>query len=121
MSVVSGLHEFVFSAHVSERERLLRFWAGLGFQPDAEGALSAADAEALLADGFKDIKTEVLRDPYAVTDHRDLLYYLCSFPPASDASEDQLAQLEKLIIEKMNASGDVFHLRTEAALITARA
>jgi len=47
MSVVSGLHEFVFSAHVSERERLLRFWAGLGFQPDAEGALSAADAEAL--------------------------------------------------------------------------
>ena len=46
MSVVSGLHEFVFSAHASERERLLAFWAGLGFEPNAEGALSATDAEA---------------------------------------------------------------------------
>ena len=51
MSVVSGLHEFVFSAHISERERLLAFWAGLGFQPDAEGTLSAADAEALYGHG----------------------------------------------------------------------
>ena len=51
MSVVSGLHEFVFSAHASERERLLAFWAGLGFQPDAEGALSATDAEALYGHG----------------------------------------------------------------------
>ena len=47
MSVASGLHEFVFSAHITERERLLAFWAGLGFQPDLEGALSATDAEAL--------------------------------------------------------------------------
>ncbi len=51
MSVVSGLHEFVFSAHVSERERLLAFWAGLGFQSDAEGALSADDAGALYGHG----------------------------------------------------------------------
>ena len=59
-----------------------------------------ADAEALLADGFTDIKTEVLRDPYAITDHRDLLHYLRSLPPASDASEDQLEQRETLIMEK---------------------
>ena len=51
MSVVSGLHEFVFSAHASERERLLAFWAGLGFEPNAEGALSATDAEALYGHG----------------------------------------------------------------------
>ena len=51
MSVVSGLHEFVFSAHASERERLLAFWSGLGFEPDAEGALSATDAEALYGHG----------------------------------------------------------------------
>ena len=51
MSVVSGLHEFVFSLHVSERKRLLAFWAGLGFQPHAEGALNAADAEALYGHG----------------------------------------------------------------------
>ena len=51
MSVVSGLHEFVFSLHVSERKRLLAFWAGLGFQPHAEGALSADDAEALYGHG----------------------------------------------------------------------
>lgn len=74
-----------------------------------------------MADGFKDIKTEVLRDPYAVTDHRDLLHYPLSFSPASDASEEQLEQLKKLILEKMQASGGVFHLRTEAALITAHA
>ena len=51
MSVVSGLHEFVFSAHQSDRERLLAFWAGLGFQADLEGALSATDAEALYGHG----------------------------------------------------------------------
>ena len=51
MSVVSGLHEFVFSAHISERERLLAFWAGLGFQPDAEGTLNVNDAEALYGHG----------------------------------------------------------------------
>ena len=87
----------------------------------AAATFGPADAEALLAEGFKDIKKEVLRDPYAVTDHRDVLHYLRSFPPASDASEDQLAQLETLIKDKMNASGGVFHLRTQAALITARA
>ena len=51
MSVVSGLHEFVFSAHQSNRERLLAFWGGLGFKPDVEGALSASDAEALYGHG----------------------------------------------------------------------
>ena len=87
----------------------------------AAATFGPSDAEALLADGFKDIKKEVLRDPYAVTDHRDVLHYLRSFPPASDASTDQLEQLETLILEKMNAAGGVFHLRTQAALITARA
>lgn len=80
-----------------------------------------ADAEALLADGLKDIKTQVLRDPYAVTSHPDLLHYLSSFPPTRDGSEDQLEQLEKPSLEKMHASGGVFHLRTQAALIIARA
>ena len=95
-------------------------FGGAGVDP-AAATFGPADAEALLADGFKDIKTQVLRDPYAVTDHRNLLHYLRSFPPTSDASEDQLEQLEKLILEKMHASGGVFHLRTETALITARA
>ena len=95
-------------------------FGGAGVDP-AAATFGPADAEALLADGFKDIKTQVLRDPYAVTDHRDVLHYLRSFPPASDASAGQLEQLETLIIDKMNASGGVFHLRTEAALITARA
>ena len=87
----------------------------------AAATFGPADTEALLAEGFTDIKTQVLRDLYAVTDHRDVLHYLRSFPPASDASAGQLEQLETLIIDKMNASGGVFHLRTEAALITARA
>jgi SAM-dependent methyltransferase len=95
-------------------------FGGAGVDPAAV-TFGPADAEALLADGFKDIKTEVLRDPYAVTDHRDLLHYPLSFSPASDASEEQLEQLKKLILEKMQASGGVFHLRTEAALITAHA
>ena len=47
MSVVGGLYEFVFSAHASERERLLAFWSELGFLPEAEGRLSANDAKAL--------------------------------------------------------------------------
>ena len=95
-------------------------FGGAGVDP-AAATFGPADAEALLADGFKDIKTEVLRDPYAVTDHRDVLNYLRSFPPASDASAGQLEQLEALIIDKMNAVGGVFHLRTQAAQITARA
>ena len=94
-------------------------FGGAGVDP-AAATFGPADAVALLADGFTDIKTEVLRDPYAITDHRDLLHYLRSFPPASDASEDQLEQLETLIMEKMHASGGVFHLRTQAALIIAR-
>ena len=93
---------------------------GAGVDPVA-ATFRPADAEALLADGFKGIRTQVLCDPYAVTGHRDLLHYLCSFSRASDGSEDQLEQLEKLSLEKMHASGGVFHLRTQAALITARA
>ena len=44
MSVVGGLYEFVFSAHASERERLLAFWSALGFLPESEGRLTASEA-----------------------------------------------------------------------------
>ena len=44
MSVINGLYEFVFATRTSERERLLAFWQALGFQPLAEGALSASEA-----------------------------------------------------------------------------
>lgn len=47
MSAVSGLHEFVFSAQVAERERLLAFWSQLGFVPETEGSLTSGEADAL--------------------------------------------------------------------------
>ena len=47
MGVVSGLHEFVFATHFSERDRLLHFWSQLGFLPECEGSLTATDSEAL--------------------------------------------------------------------------
>lgn len=47
MNVVGGLYEFVFTAHASERERLLAFWSGLGFFPEVDGRLTASEAEAL--------------------------------------------------------------------------
>ena len=47
MSAVSGLHEFVFSAQVAERERLLTFWSQLGFVPETEGSLTSGEADAL--------------------------------------------------------------------------
>lgn len=45
--VPQGISEFVFGAERAEEEALLRFWAVLGFKPVAEGALSAARANAL--------------------------------------------------------------------------
>jgi hypothetical protein len=47
MSVVSGLHEFVFATHISERDRLLQFWSQLGFSLEREGSLTATESEAL--------------------------------------------------------------------------
>ena len=47
MSVVSGLYEFIFATHISERDRLLGFWSQLGFEPEVEGSLTASDSAAL--------------------------------------------------------------------------
>jgi hypothetical protein len=47
MGVSSGVHEFVFSTQLSDRDRLLDFWSALGFVVDREGTLSASDASAL--------------------------------------------------------------------------
>lgn len=47
MSVVSGLHEFVFSAQAAERDRLLAFWSQLGFVPEIEGSLTSSEADEL--------------------------------------------------------------------------
>lgn len=47
MGVISGLHEFVFSTQSSDRDRLLGFWAKLGFVADQEGSLGASEASAL--------------------------------------------------------------------------
>lgn len=40
----SGVHEFVFGALQAERDEMLRFWAVLGFTPEAEGSLTAEEA-----------------------------------------------------------------------------
>jgi hypothetical protein len=47
MSVVSGLYEFIFATHISERDRLLGFWSQLGFEPEVEGSLTASDSAVL--------------------------------------------------------------------------
>jgi catechol 2,3-dioxygenase-like lactoylglutathione lyase family enzyme len=47
MGAVTGLYEHIFAARVSDRERLLAFWSAFGFEVVAEGALTAAEAEAL--------------------------------------------------------------------------
>ncbi len=44
----SGVYEFVFGAHVEERDKLLAFWALLGFEVDEEGSFTAAEAESFL-------------------------------------------------------------------------
>ncbi|MFK7955297.1 MAG: hypothetical protein AB8B96_04320 [Lysobacterales bacterium] len=41
----SGVYEFVFGAPVGERDELTKFWQVLGFEPEAEGSLSAEDAD----------------------------------------------------------------------------
>ena len=53
MSAVGGLYEFVFSAQVAERERLLAFWSQLGFEPETEGSLTSGEADALYGHASK--------------------------------------------------------------------
>jgi hypothetical protein len=44
VQTTAGVFEFVFGALVTERDELLKFWRVLGFEPDAEGCLSAPSA-----------------------------------------------------------------------------
>ena len=45
--VTQGVSEFVFGVTEGRQEEMLRFWAVLGFEPIAEGKLSASEAHAL--------------------------------------------------------------------------
>lgn len=49
--VRQGISEFVFGAPPDREDELLRFWAVLGFEPVAEGALDAEAAAALYGHG----------------------------------------------------------------------
>lgn len=43
----SGVFEFVFGALQTERDEALKFWAVLGFTPEAEGSMNAGQARAI--------------------------------------------------------------------------
>ena len=86
----------------------------------AAAVFGLEQASKALGACFERIDVARFEDVYAVSDPDDILAYLTSLPPGIDASEKELATLQRLISLAFVAGNGVLRVRREAGLLAAR-
>jgi SAM-dependent methyltransferase len=76
--------------------------------------------EPILSRYFQNVEVKEMIDVLCVTDARDIVNYLRSFPPGDEAGETTLRNLDRELAFRMGAQGAAFSVTRIAAAMVAR-
>jgi SAM-dependent methyltransferase len=92
----------------------------LGAPPHSGSApFSLESGRPILGKYFQNVEVKEMTDVLRVTDARDVINYLTSFPPGDEAGEATLESLNRELASRMAAQGGVFPVTRVAGIIVA--
>ena len=77
-------------------------------------AFGIETGDALLRECFGAVEWRAYRDELVCTDPSDVLAFICSTPPAEDATEAERRELEAAVAERFDAGGGVLRITKES-------
>jgi ubiquinone/menaquinone biosynthesis C-methylase UbiE len=93
---------------------------GGGTRDPAAKIFGADSARRMFPDHFNKVLINLYQDRYVISDGEDIVRYLCSFPPGSEADEARIDHLRVLTREKLEKEGGAINVLREGMLILGR-
>ena len=84
------------------------------------GSFSLESGAPILERHFREVTVHAKTDILRVTDAQDVVNFIRSYPPGSDATEDQLKQLDAELAARMKAQDGIFSITRTAGYLVAR-